>query len=180
VYGVALIQFVCLIYDPISRVPTARHVEAGRQIVQLLREAPGEVWVPYHGHLATLAGKKSYANWMAITDVLVSHHSRPDARARLQAEIDAAVDIHRFSLVVDSNRPFSNSPNWHTSYALRGEIFRDPNAFLPSTGTPRRPDRLYAPVGPGRPDRIGRRDQAYSPAGVRVLARSPDRRRLRP
>ncbi len=66
----ALVQFGLLVYNPARYAPTARDLQAGRHFVHILASLPGEVCVPCHGYLPTRAGKRTFADWQAVYDVL--------------------------------------------------------------------------------------------------------------
>lgn len=50
--------------------PRASHREATEQLVAWLRNQPGEVLVPFHGHLPRLAGKRPSAHGQALADIM--------------------------------------------------------------------------------------------------------------
>ncbi len=50
--------------------PRASHREATEQLVAWLRSQPGEVLVPFHGHLPRLAGKRPSAHGQALADIM--------------------------------------------------------------------------------------------------------------
>jgi hypothetical protein len=102
------------------------------------------VWVPYHGYLARAAGKRPYAHWMAMTDIL--RDGRPELRAKLRAEVDEAVRGRRFSMIVLSSTPFPITPQVEPSYTFRATLFEDPRVFWPLSGARRRPERIYVPA----------------------------------
>ncbi len=74
VYALVLAQFIALIYSPSIYVPKERDAQAGRSFVRALAAMPGDVFLPCHGYLYTLAGKRTFPHWAAIYDVLKRRH----------------------------------------------------------------------------------------------------------
>ncbi len=56
------LQFFFCLYNPLTYLPN-------REVVQLLRNSPGPIWIPYHSYLAYKAGKPRYAHILAMVDV---------------------------------------------------------------------------------------------------------------
>jgi hypothetical protein len=99
-----LVQFAWLGYRPAPWVPTPGDVRAGEALVRQLAAVPGDVWVPYHPYLAVMAGKRSFAHEMAISEVLIAE---PSVRRHLITGVDAALSANRFdALLLDSTWPF--------------------------------------------------------------------------
>jgi hypothetical protein len=140
---VCLLQFVTLSYNPRHRLPTRADAEAGEQLVRRLSAVEGDVWLPYHGAIASLSGKRPYAHWMAITQIL----EREDDPLRdvLRREIDAAIGTRRFGLIVMSSTPFANSPALAPYYAPAGEAIEDSDVLWPVAGARRRVETMYIP-----------------------------------
>jgi hypothetical protein len=137
-------QFAMLVYNPLAALPSAQSAAAGDQFVARLRQTPGDVWVPYHGHLAAKAGKTQYAHWMAIADIL--RYGDTELRTPLAGEVEAALAGRRFNLVALSNAPFTFPlPALEDAYDRSGPAFAQTGLFFPLTGSPRRPEWLYVP-----------------------------------
>ena len=103
-----LLQFGDLAYDPRPWLPRASDAVAGRALVRTVTAADGDVWIPYHGYISSMAGKPAYAHWMALTQVL--DREADPVRASLQRQIDEALASQRYALVVGSSKPFTNAP----------------------------------------------------------------------
>lgn len=144
--GACTLQFALLAYNPLAHVPNRADVEAGRAFVQSISQVNGDVWIPYHGHLATMAGKRQFAHWMSISDILES--GIDSVKVPLQASVDSAVANQRFAMVVLSNVPFGNSPNFSRTYDSAGVAVDDASAFWPLSGSRRRPVTRYVPKQP--------------------------------
>ncbi len=140
-YAACMAQFVTLAYNPSRQVPQEADAEAGRRFVAELASIDGDVYVPFHGHLPSLAGKRSYAHDMAIRDVFKgSDQVLSDA---LQADIDAAIRSGRFAaIVLDSPSVFRAVD---VAYVGTGSIFDEEDVFWPVTGKRTRPASLYRP-----------------------------------
>lgn len=72
--------------DPTRYIPTDADREAGERIVTMLREADGDVLVPWHGYLPRMAGKRSGAHLMALIDLETERSGRPEIWEALHAE----------------------------------------------------------------------------------------------
>lgn len=82
--GLLALQFVLLVVDPRSLwterpllmtgssrfLPTAAHRQASEELVGWLRQVEGDVFVPFHGNLAALAGKPRTAHAQAMFDIM--------------------------------------------------------------------------------------------------------------
>ena len=65
-----LFQFVSMLYNPLTQLPTVEDREAGRQFITRLSELPGEVLVFNHGFVNYLAGKNTYFHSAAYSDAV--------------------------------------------------------------------------------------------------------------
>jgi hypothetical protein len=138
----AVLQFLMLAYDPRTLVPTSRDAAAGRAIVERIPQLPDGVLVLDHGYLAEMAGKRSFAHGWAMTDVLWA--DRAGAGRALESDVRRAIAARRFpALVLDA------TPHWFASdfaaHYVRTDELPDPGAFLPVSGSRRRPEAVYLP-----------------------------------
>jgi len=113
-------------------------------MVARLRQFDGEVYVPNHGYLASMAGRKPYAHWMAVIDALRSN--QPQAATRLWSEIDAALARQKFAAVVLDAGDQLNHTAFPNTYARLGTLFGDSTVFETRSGTPTRPRHLFVPA----------------------------------
>jgi hypothetical protein len=97
-YGLCLVQFAILFYDPRQQIPSPEDRRAGDELVALLRSFEGPVLVPHHSELPPLAGKPGHAHEMAIWDVLNVGGKR--GRDILAAEVHEALGSGRYAAVV--------------------------------------------------------------------------------
>ena len=133
-------QFWLLRYPPLEQVPGRADQAAGDALVALVTGIDGEVYIPYHGYLAVLAGKTTQAQGMALEDVFRS--TDEDGRDALKAEIREAIQGRRFeAIILDGEWRFMAEIEANYTYA--GPIFEDEDVFWPATGMPTRPQRLY-------------------------------------
>jgi hypothetical protein len=89
-----------------------------------------------------MAGKRSFAHGWAMTDVLWADQA--GAGRALESEVREAIAGRRFpALVLDA------TPHWFArdfaSHYRRVDELPDPGAFLPVSGSRRRPEAIYFP-----------------------------------
>lgn len=146
VYIICIIQFVSLIWNPLTQIPTREDSEAGRELIQTIARTEGEVWIPYHGYLATMAGKNSHAHIMAIWDVLRGDNGQ--ASIDLINGIRQAIREKRFSLIIlDDVDWFSKETNIEEYYVRQGPVFTNETVFWPIADKSNRPQFFYVPKG---------------------------------
>ena len=139
---IAAISVPMLAYDPRTLVPTSRDAVAGRAIVERIRQLPDGVLVLDHGYLAEMAGKRSFAHGWAMTDVLWADQA--GAGRALESEMRAAIAARRFPALVLDATPHWFAPDFGSHY-VRADDLPDPGAFLPVSGSRRRPEAVYLP-----------------------------------
>jgi len=148
IYLACIVQFSSesLIYNPLSQIPTQKDLEAGREFIDKVAQIKGEVFVPYHGYLPLLAGKKSYAHQMGMRDVLKTRSKQHAIiKNKLIDEIKEAMRGKRFSaIIIDSVEPWY-PPDMEKYYVRQEKIFEDETVFLPVTGMQTRPEYIYIP-----------------------------------
>jgi len=139
----AFLQFVSLTYNPRWMLPSATDRQAGKRLVAMLAQIPGEIWVPYHGYLPTLAEKQPHAHLMAINDILNS--SPGEARSTMTENVAAALREQRFAAIILDSGLWGFEDLLAEHYEQTEEIFSNPNVFWPATGMRTRPEKLYTP-----------------------------------
>lgn len=139
-----LVQLALLWFPAWRQVPTAADRAAGAALVARLAAIPGPVLIPCHPHLARLAGKATYAQQMALVDVMRGQPRRVadalagDVRRRLRAREFAAV-------VVDVEQDWLQA-DLDASYVRTQSLFvGQPAVFWPRTGWLVRPRDIYEP-----------------------------------
>jgi hypothetical protein len=149
----ATTQFAQLAYIPSAQVPTAGDIKAGNQLVARIAQIDGDVLIPRHGYLTALAGKRGYAHWSPITNILRS--GGEPASSLLRQEISGAIDKKRFAAVIldDLNWIPCEAKNqdllsWmactvEKRYGKPDTLFEDAFVFFPRTGVRTRPMYMY-------------------------------------
>jgi hypothetical protein len=144
IQAACLIQMVILAYNPFAQIPSKTDLEAGQKLVSLLAQVRGEVFLPDHGYLPTLAGKKTYAQESAIWDVLRSNQ-QTKGKLLLAGELKHAIQSQFFDeIIIDSDLDL----HWccvdiDQTYTRVGEVFQDQTSFYTVTGDKKRPTYIY-------------------------------------
>jgi 4-amino-4-deoxy-L-arabinose transferase-like glycosyltransferase len=141
IYLVCITQFSLLVYNPQAQIPTRTDLEAGRGFIDTMARLPGDILVPYHGYLPTLAGKRSYAHDVAVNDVLNDTDSR--VAAELLEEIKRAVREKSFNAILLDQPWFLEFTERY--YRADRALFASPDVFWPATGKRTRPQLVYVP-----------------------------------
>jgi 4-amino-4-deoxy-L-arabinose transferase-like glycosyltransferase len=137
-----LAQLAWLSYDPRSHLPTAADRAAGDRLVARLAAIDGDIFVPHHGYLARLAGKRDFAHTLAMDNVYLD--DRGPARQALEAEMRAALAERRFAAVLlESDGRYGVAIL--NSYEAREPLFESADVFWPVTGGRLRPEALCLP-----------------------------------
>lgn len=155
VYLICIIQFACLKYNPYRQIPTQKDLQAGKELINMISSIQGDVIVPCHGYLPPLAGKKSYAQNIAIVEVLKGQNTNY-AKTNLTNEIRDAIREKEFSAIIldayliQEDMIIPVSSYWFQEdidkyYTKRKRIFDSKNVFWPVTGTKIRPQFIYTP-----------------------------------
>ncbi len=141
-YAALMIQFLVLSYNPLNQIPTQADRAAGDSLIRKMASVNGNVFLPFHGYLSSLAGKKSHAHVMAIHDVLISTNDK--GKAILQADIAQALQERRFAaILLDVEHP--EEIPLEQDYAMQEKIFERAEVFRPVTGWITRPEFVYKP-----------------------------------
>jgi len=149
VYLACIVQFGGLVYNPLSQIPSAGDLRAGKSFLETLGRVKGDVFIPYHPYLLAEVGKSVHAHESLLQDVL-THDDGPVGRG-LRSEIETALQRRKFdALVVDDHAPFRENPKGYWKavdayYVLNRRLFDDGNVFFPVAGGRNRPELLYVP-----------------------------------
>jgi hypothetical protein len=130
-----------LVYDPWKQIPTEEDRKAGKHLIETMHAVDGEVWLPWHGYLPALAGKKARAHSMAVIDVV--RGDKGETGVGLENEMKQAIRDKRFAAVI-LDVPW-NDTDFQAAYRLERHIFTDPTVLWPVTGLGVRPQLLYVP-----------------------------------
>ena len=137
-------QFLAMVYEPQGQLPSAQDRAAGDALVDRLTKTEGDVFLPGHGYLPTLAGKKTYAHRVAIRDIL--RHEGSELALSLQKEIQTAIQSGRFAAIITDASWFADE--MAGTYDYEGPVFDDDDVFWPVTGRPIRPTSVFVPKTP--------------------------------
>ena len=145
IYLAIIFQFVALYFNPLSEkmlIASARQRRGGEEFMRKLAAMPGDVFIPYHGFIATQAGKQPHAEILAALDVL---HMHDTTARRLEAEYDSAYAQHRFSaIIMEESNQFRVDSIAHYTYA--GRMLREPNVMLTRVASDAtRPEFIFVP-----------------------------------
>ncbi len=137
-----LLQFALLVYDPRKHIPTPADRAAGEKLVARLQTIPGEIFVPHHGYLARLAGKRGYAHTLAMDNLFLEDDG--PARRDLESQLVQALADKTFAAVLlESDGRYGVAIL--NSYDATEPLFDDPGVFWPVTGGRLRPEALCLP-----------------------------------
>jgi len=141
IYVLCVAQFLLLVYNPIRQIPTAQDRAAGWALVQTIRSLPGNVLIPYHPYLLTLAGKPAHAHWTGMEELigLYGGGETPEG-ARLLGELRDAIGHQRYSALL-----LDEIWDVESSYVKHGPAFAQEDVFWPVTGWRTRPQYIYRP-----------------------------------
>ena len=150
VYLACFIQFACLVYNPMAQLPTSQDLAAGQQLNAKLAQIKGSIFIPYHSYFPILAKKDSYADGMAIGDILRGNNG--EIKTYLINDISAAIKNKKFgAIILDTNgsiAPFDTAmfqKDIEQNYILEESILLSDNVFVPVTGLKTIPKFIYVP-----------------------------------
>lgn len=144
VYLVCIIQFACLIYNPFDQIPSQWDLEAGKKFITQITQIKGDVFIPYHPYLATLANKSGFAHAMAMADII--RGDKGEVKAELANQVRDALRRKIFSTIfLDSKQDWFQEDVDHNYRAIQCSIFDTETAFRPVTGGDTRPEFVYVP-----------------------------------
>ena len=133
-------QLWLLAYDPRAQVPGKADMDAGDAFIATLLEIDGDVFVPFHGFIPTMAGKATHSQGMALEDVFRSTDEQ--TRDELKDEMRAAIVNKKFSaIILDGEWRFMSEIN--ANYEHVATLYDDQTTFMPKTGMPTRPQMIY-------------------------------------
>ncbi len=138
-YVAAMIQFAALIYSPTRYLPNKDDRAMGDKLVAEMRAAQGEVYMPAHGYLPALAGKKTYAHEMAIQDIIGINAGKTGKELREQ--VRRAILDKKFAMVVPDTGFFMSEIE--LGYQRKSDAVRHKDALFPITGMRTRPKGIY-------------------------------------
>jgi hypothetical protein len=142
---VAAAQLALLFRDPTRILPTVMDGEAGRALVERIRNTPGEVLLPNHPHLGVLAGKPAYAHRMAHIDIYLGRQDLRGQRNRLRAAWAELFARKQFGLVILDDDGYEFLEELKQYYDQIDDVGMPPRVFLPKSGIDVRPTLVFVP-----------------------------------
>jgi 4-amino-4-deoxy-L-arabinose transferase-like glycosyltransferase len=128
-YTCCILQFVCLVYNPFTVIPTAEHLKANKSYLKSLREIKGEVFLPWHGYLATLAGKNNSLHIYPLHDIIVKNQ-KGVVREQLIRDIRQAIREKRFAAIISEEDWFFQKDT-QEYYTPKGLVFKQEVMLCP-------------------------------------------------
>ena len=121
---------------------------AGDRLMVTVSRIDGDVWIPYHGYLAAMAGHPAFTcHAMAVNDVLRGPAGEP--RRKLLADIGDAIAHRRFAAIILDDEWLFKTTEWQPIMKALAEGYTQPQimvddktTFLPVTGDRNRPTML--------------------------------------
>jgi hypothetical protein len=153
VYAIGAASIVLLKYDPRNvcqpggacrpLVPTAEDRAAGDRLIERLRAAPGEVFIPFHPFYGHLAGKKTWLHRMGVMDIWRAGMGSPQGLYQATRE-------HRWSMAVFDDKI---GGTWFTFPGFLQEYEEVTPQIGPPvvSGSPTQPRQVFVPRTPKPP-----------------------------
>jgi hypothetical protein len=128
-YGIAILQLARLAYVPTRLVPTSLDVAAGQSLLAAVASQTGDVFLPFHGYLPSLAGKTSRAHAVVIADVIRGNPS--EAGQTLADELSRAFEAHQFDAIVavEGRTPVHTWLPMHDHYRVASRVVNHRSMF---------------------------------------------------
>jgi hypothetical protein len=148
-YSVFIAQLVFMIYNPFKYIPTDADTKAGNELVNIISELPGRVYIPSHPYLCDMAGKEKFAHILPLHDLLELKREGFETDVEKQAKqvFREAVTSQYFDYIIldNSNRLGFLQKEIENYYYRKYLLFEhEENVFWTSTGAKRRPEYIYA------------------------------------
>jgi 4-amino-4-deoxy-L-arabinose transferase-like glycosyltransferase len=146
---ICVVQFAALLYNPAHEIPTRADVQAGREFIQTISKIEGDIWIPAHGFLPTMAGKKSFAHAGSIGDVFKA--DRGPVAKKLYDEIVNAIGNQKFTALILDKSDYKFMIDISPYYGQEQRIFLTDRVFWTLTGQRTRPEIIYYAKNDTRP-----------------------------
>lgn len=149
--GLALLQFLVLLYNPANRIPGAADRQAYEKVLQKIQALPGNVYAYESGFLGTLAGKRDFTHGTAFYDLRLS--SNKDSRfldiPAYPADPLLLPELERYQvkaiILSERQRNVGREPKPTLGpFVFKEHLLPDaPDAMWPKSGAAIRPALLY-------------------------------------
>ena len=137
---IIIFQFATLIYSPGKQIPSDEDKKAGWELVYLLKQQKGDVYVIGNTYFARLAGKKTFAHGLLIWDLM---QSSTRYNRDIEQRFNSYLNDKKFDLIIDYAG--MNYPYLDSVYENSGKAFKKDNLGWTITGYTTRPNSLYYP-----------------------------------
>lgn len=138
---VCIAQFHSLVYNPFNQLPSKQDLKAGDAFIKTIKEIKGEVFIPFHGYVSSLAGKNNHAHWMAIVDVLRSNGE--EKKNKLWQQLVEIINSKQFEAIIIDNDIGEIENEISKNYIFSSKVFNSKDVFWPVTGWKTRPESIY-------------------------------------
>jgi hypothetical protein len=135
------VQFGMLFYFPQRCIPDPSYARDADKLVQQIKEVKGDVYAPFQGYLARRAGKKEYAHWMAIEDLLRTKSRKIKSEA-YNLVLDPIRKKQYEMILFDYTYP-GLKQDLDQNYNGEPILYSSPKEFIPTTGNNIRPKVKY-------------------------------------
>jgi len=129
VYSSCILQFICLIYNPFTIIPKPEHLKANKRYLATLEELRGEIFVPWHGYLASLAGRNNSLHIYPLHDIIVKNQ-KGIVREQLIRDIKQAIREKRFAAIISEEDWFFQKDT-QKYYTPKGFVFEQEVILCP-------------------------------------------------
>lgn len=134
-----LFQFFSLNYNPMKAIPDEQDEKAGNELITMIKETEGSVYIPEHNYLALLAGKKTYANGIAL--IALSRTGFGETVENIHMQLAEKIGKGEITAVITSH--LLNGGPFVNKLTYKGAFFSDSPYFFTITGLPTRPNFVY-------------------------------------
>ncbi len=135
VTAIAVVQFLRLVWNPVTVLPTEANLKAGQDMLAELSKYSGEVFMPDNSWYPRMLSKPAQAHSFTSWDIFRAR-GLENWKSILQTQADAAVEDEKYDVMVITAHFITESPSFSRKYVeieapwLRKEIipFADANA----------------------------------------------------
>ena len=146
-YAVCIAQFALMKYDPLAQLPADADLRAGKELIGMVAQFDGDVFIPNHPYLAVMAGKTPHALSICLRDVW--RGDTGSIPSTLLSELKSAIEQRQFGAIILDGPEFSLLPlfefQFEEFYQHRQGFEEDSQIFVPVTGWPAKPLNIYMP-----------------------------------
>lgn len=137
-HAAIVFQFILLLYNPLALLPTAADRAAAEKLQDQIGNVAGQVYLPFHGYLAEMEGKQSFAHAMAISDVFSGDLKA--AKAGMRADMRTAFQQGLFEqIILDDEWMLMEIEPYYSCEPL---LYDDEDALWPVVGMQTRPQLI--------------------------------------